>query len=74
MAKQIRGLVFTGMLRSRDIMYKNRKHIGTFQTGDIKYGDVMTKNHHILGKVMNMGRNESMDVLIQGHFIQQGML
>ncbi len=52
-------------------MYKNRKHPGTFQTGDIKYVDVMTKNLRILWDVMNKGCNESRDILIQGHFIKR---
>jgi hypothetical protein len=40
------------------------------QTGDIKYGDVMTNNHHILADVMQKGRNESREVLIQGRYDQ----
>jgi hypothetical protein len=61
--------------KGKKIMYKNRsKHPGTFHRGDIKYGRVMTKNHHILGDVVNKGCNESRDVLILERFIQQGTL
>ncbi len=67
-------IVSTGTLRSRDIMYKNSKHPGTFQIVHINYGDVMTKNHHIFGDVMNKGHTESKDILIQGGFVQRGTL
>jgi hypothetical protein len=40
---------------------------GLSRQGDIKYGNVMTKNHHIFGgrTVMNKGCNESRNVLIR---------
>ncbi len=53
-------------------MYKNRKHPGTFQTGDIAYKGHSDQTKDLRRDVMIKGRNESRDVVTKGHFKQTG--
>jgi hypothetical protein len=58
MAKWIRDIISTGTLGSRDITYKNRKHPGMFQTGDIKCKGLSGQIKDIIRDVVNKGHNE----------------
>ncbi len=59
-ANVIKGLCDQGMLWSRDITYKNRKHPGTVQTRDITY------------KGCSDQIKDLRDVVIKGRFKQSG--
>jgi hypothetical protein len=61
--------MFTGTLKYRDIIYKNHK-----QPRDVLDRDIMTKNQSYTwghNDLQYTVCNESRDVLILGHFIQQ---
>ncbi len=51
-------------------MYKNRKHPGTFQTGDIMYKGRSDQIKDLRRDVVIKGRNESRDVVTKGRFKQ----
>jgi hypothetical protein len=53
-------------------MYKNRKHPGTFQTGDIMYKGRSDQIKDLRRDVMIKGHNESRDVGTKGRFKQTG--
>jgi hypothetical protein len=53
-------------------MYKNRKHPGTFQTGDITYKGRSDQIKDLRRDVMIKGRNESRDIVTKGCFKQTG--
>jgi hypothetical protein len=42
---------YTNHKKTRDILYR-----------DIEYGDVMAKNHHMLGDIMNKGHSNTRTV------------
>jgi hypothetical protein len=53
-------------------MYKNRKHPGTFQTGDIMYKGRSDQVKDLRRDVMIKGRNESRDVVTKGRLNRRG--
>jgi hypothetical protein len=53
-------------------MYKNRKHPGTFRTGDIMYKGSSDQIKDLRRDIMIKGRNESRDVVTKGRFKQTG--
>jgi hypothetical protein len=53
-------------------MYKNCKHLGTFQTGDIMYKGRSDQIKDLRRDVMIKGCNESRDVVSKGRFKQTG--
>ncbi len=53
-------------------MYKNRKHPGTLQTGDIMNKGRSDQFKELRRDIMIKGRNESRDVVTKGRFKQMG--
>ncbi len=53
-------------------MYINRKHLGTFQTGDITYKGRSDHIKNLRRDVVIKGGNESRDVVTKGRFKQTG--